>query len=79
MRIITCKNCGKKVVVKGLYEKLYCNGQCGSAYRYRQRAAQRMEPEKKCPMNEGITCGGGDCFRCGWNPEVEKARKEKLR
>jgi hypothetical protein len=29
-------------------------------------------------MNDGVDCRGGDCTKCGWNPEVEKARKEKL-
>ena len=31
-----------------------------------------------CPYNEGCYCTSKDCWRCGWNPKVEKARKEAL-
>ena len=31
-----------------------------------------------CPHNEGCLCMKKACENCGWHPEVEKARKEKL-
>ena len=31
-----------------------------------------------CPYNPGCHCSTMDCYRCGWNPEVEKARREKM-
>ena len=34
-----------------------------------------------CPHNEGVACDTytqQSCHRCGWNPNVAKARKEKF-
>ena len=31
-----------------------------------------------CPYNPGCHCAKMDCYRCGWNPKVEEARKEKM-
>ncbi len=33
----------------------------------------------KQPENPGLVCGKMSCDRCGWNPDVEKRRKEKIR
>ncbi len=33
----------------------------------------------KQPENPGLVCGKANCDRCGWNPDVEKRRKEKIR
>ena len=30
----------------------------------------------QCPYNEGVDCGFRKCIRCGWNPEVARARTE---
>lgn len=42
-------------------------------------------PEEVCHFNSGVLCGlwasptGKDhCARCGWNPAVNKIRKESL-
>lgn len=37
---------------------------------------------KDCVFNIGIDCTSGSssqCSKCGWNPKVEKERKDKLR
>lgn len=31
-----------------------------------------------CKYNEGCACISRDCWRCGWNPKVAKARAEKV-
>ena len=31
-----------------------------------------------CPYNEGCHCTSKDCWRCGWNPKVAKARRNAL-
>lgn len=32
-----------------------------------------------CPRNDAVHCyKPGDCYRCGWNQDVEKARTEKF-
>lgn len=31
------------------------------------------------PCVVALTCGGGDCDRCGWNPEVIRDRKDRIR
>lgn len=79
MKTIVCKNCGKMVVVKGEYQKLFCSPQCGMTYRYRRRkiAAQSVR-KPQCRFNEGVECAAGDCAKCGWNPAVENERKESL-
>lgn len=44
-----------------------------------------QSPEEVCHFNSGVLCGlwasptGKDhCVRCGWNPAVNKIRKERL-
>ena len=32
-----------------------------------------------CPHNEACRCTKRDCYKCGWNPTVAKARMEKLK
>lgn len=35
----------------------------------------------QCPHNEGVCCRAvkKECYRCGWNPAVEKARSAQIR
>ena len=33
---------------------------------------------KSCPYNERVDCDSDTCDRCGWNPVVEKMRKETI-
>lgn len=40
------------------------------------KSKRKSEKSAPCPYNEGCHCTSKDCWRCGWNPKVEKARKE---
>lgn len=43
-----------------------------------ERKKNHYQPMVVCPNNEYVHCyKPRDCFRCGWNPEVEKARTAK--
>ena len=33
--------------------------------------------DKPCPYNVGCRCQTMDCWRCGWNPKVDEARRAK--
>ena len=44
----------------------------------------READNDKCPFNSGVECGGASpcrpgsaCFKCGWNPDIRKARARK--
>lgn len=42
-------------------------------------AIQRARAENRvhqCPHNSACACGRKLCDRCGWNPEIAKARTE---
>ena len=68
-----CPVC-RKVFTRRSPQHTCCNAFC----RERQNGRYLKEP-MVCPMNDGVDCHGGDCAKCGWNPAVEKTRKEKLR
>jgi hypothetical protein len=31
---------------------------------------------RDCPFNEGVVCDSEECYHCGWDPEVAKARRK---
>lgn len=33
----------------------------------------------QCPHNEMVLCDFKKCHKCGWHPNVQKARLEKIR
>lgn len=39
------------------------------------------EPIPTCPHNDAVACRYKErpCATCGWNPDVEKARLDKIR
>ena len=39
---------------------------------------KKSHKRKQCPYNEGCYCHQKDCNRCGWNPKVAQARREKM-
>lgn len=44
-----------------------------------ERFEVRSHKPGDCLYNVGVNCGNhANCDKCGWNPAVEKARKEKL-
>jgi hypothetical protein len=34
--------------------------------------------ERACPFNDAVVCDSKECYHCGWDPEVAKARQEEL-
>ena len=76
MREFTCVVCGAKVTDNSpTQNRKFCSTKC--QYRYYERT--RIKPtESECKYNSGVLCACKKCDKCGWNPKVEKARKEKL-
>lgn len=75
MREFTCIVCGTKGIdtsVSGC--KIFCSRRCREIHRSKVRA-ENLIP---CQYNDGVICDRQKCSTCGWNPKVEKRRKEKL-
>ncbi len=69
----TCRNCGK--VGFSTYPRDFCGVRCNKTYLQRKYRDQRTY----CPHNAYVVCDDKTkCATCGWNPDVEKARKEHL-
>ena len=34
--------------------------------------------ERTCQFNEAVVCDRKECYHCGWDPEVAKAREEEF-
>ena len=76
MREFTCIECGKKAIDKSpTQNKKFCSMLC--QWRYNERKRSKPE-EQACKYNDGVLCANPKCEKCGWNPIVEKKRKEKL-
>lgn len=76
MKEFVCLYCGKKAVstVRGGKKQKYCSKECRDLARKRQDGWCG----DVCPHNVGVLCAYQECDKCGWNPEVEKKRKEML-
>ena len=76
MREFICEYCGKKAIAtnNGGKEQKYCSKEC------RELARKRLEGwcGDACPHNNEVLCTDPKCENCGWNPLVEKKRKEAL-
>lgn len=48
--------------------------------RMENMTVERSWEKEECPHNEGVWCARcrNDCDKCGWNPEVVKARLRKI-
>lgn len=68
-----CKQCGDEFEGKpGETVRLFCSGKCFHDFR-------RQESKHTCPNNHHVICTDRYyCYKCGWNPEVEKRRKEAM-
>lgn len=77
-REYNCVECGKKTVDKSLRGNgMYCSPTCNKrAYLRRKGVLQSVVI--LCQYNEGVACDSKNCDGCGWNPDVEKKRKELL-
>lgn len=68
-REFTCCVCGGKGIDRGTRQNAkYCSPKCNKKSR-----AMRL-----CKHNEGVVCNNKKCDDCGWNPEVQKIREEKI-
>lgn len=71
----TCKNCGKVFTAKR--QRDFCTTRCNKTWLQRK---YRAGTHTTCTYRNHVVCADKTkCPHCGWNPEVEKARKEKLR
>ena len=71
MREFTCVVCGAKGIDRSRTgTKIYCSEKC--------REKHRADNLTTCKYNVGVCCAVRRCSACGWNPEVEKRRKQKL-
>lgn len=43
-----------------------------------KEGGQKAKKNFVCPHNEGCVCTVKACIRCGWHPNVAKARMEKI-
>lgn len=84
---ITCKVCGKeKWVDIGHAGQKFCSRECVNKGRVLHNEDFDISLQWKlsskstwvCPYNEGVTCEKRTCNRCGWKPEVAKARTEEF-
>ena len=75
MHKFKCLQCGKTVVNESKIQgRKFCSKDCSKKW----HSNNRDYTEVVCKYNEGVMCSVQKCNICGWNPEVEKARKEKL-
>ena len=76
VREFYCENCGKFTIStnKGGKEQRFCSESC------RKKARQKSEGwcGDVCPYNGEVLCADPKCETCGWNPSVEKMRKDAL-
>lgn len=80
-----CAYCGK---IKRTYRThdagKFCSKSCAAKYRYGHKRPDQQPAtgtlwNKGCVFNpDGVHCVMKDCAKCGWNPEVAKARLEAL-
>lgn len=71
MAIKYCKHCGKEFKPND-YRQVFCSMQCSARNRWGVEDADTGT----CPYNDAVECSSRKCSKCGWNPEVAKARLE---
>jgi endogenous inhibitor of DNA gyrase (YacG/DUF329 family) len=73
-----CVICGKVFTdTSASQNKMTCSAEC-KRIRFNLYRKQKKESESECPYNMSVSCTDHMCGKCGWNPKVEKARKEAL-
>ena len=78
MREFTCVVCGKKGIDNSFRgNKKYCSEECQKA-QIRANNGWGARLGESCKYNDGVNCDIQQCENCGWNPVVEKRRKEEL-
>lgn len=83
-----CRYCGKEY--NGESAQKYCSRLCANRGRRTIERNQydhsliweRSAGDKtrwQCPYNENVSCNVRECNKCGWHPEVAKARSEEIK
>lgn len=73
----TCIVCGKRAIDKGTRQNAkFCSEKCRNRHRYMSNGGKKAQPS--CEYNKGVSCSKQECDRCGWNPSVERMRKEDM-
>lgn len=77
----TCPECGVTKQVRYAWEvRTYCSKKCrGKALARKYEQEREANAVSECVFQpETIMCSKRECDRCGWNPEVAKARLDAL-
>ena len=78
-REFTCVVCGTKAIDRSPAQKrMYCSQQCNDLHFRRSHGVGVIIKTPSCIHNREIRCEVHKCSTCGWNPAVEKKRKEAL-
>jgi hypothetical protein len=85
---ITCSYCGKEKWVDPCHaDQKFCSQECS----HKGRTLEKEDFDNSflwrkygrdkwvCPYSEGVTCERRICSKCGWYPDVAKARLEDFR
>lgn len=77
MKEFTCIVCGTKGIDWGRgHAKKFCSRQCQNYHKTLRK--ERHDKIENCKHNAWVACDKQECENCGWNPVVEKKRKEAL-
>ena len=79
-REFTCLNCGAKGIdMSRTKTKMFCSDNCTQRYYYKRKRGKLNDIAIiPCIYNTEVRCNVHKCGICGWNPKVEKKRKEAL-
>lgn len=78
-REFTCVVCGAKAIDRSPAQKrLVCSENCAQVRFSRNHGVGVSFKTPSCIHNKEIRCVEHKCGICGWNPKVEKKRKEAL-
>ena len=75
-REFTCIVCGAKAIDRGTRQDArFCGTKCRD---YAYRRDYKVVYNNPCKYNDGVFCLDHKCEGCGWNPDVQKARKKDM-
>lgn len=78
-REFTCLYCGAKGIDRSRTKtRKYCDTNCQQAYLRIKNGVGVNTVTASCTHNRNVLCDVHKCGKCGWNPKVEKKRKEAL-
>ena len=75
-----CAYCGTlKRVYRPHDASRFCSKSCAARWRAEHKRRVKAFEIYECVYQpESIICDGCDCSKCGWNPDVAKARLEAI-